>query len=257
MEEISGDIEAWKEVHRQFILAIMLTKDSISMEKEKRRYLLEEINLNVGVDGNLDTNSKWVTKAVSRKQKRKKSDFSNAKKKDAKKAATSKKADSPSVIPPRKRLKISMSKNKEEQPLLPLNPAPNASNEMVMGKDEEQLISSHSTSPYSEVYHTQTEQFELYEYRKASLQLSPQHQEPTNSPQTGYQSSVASYNDHAENTSINPFQTSLESTAQAFVVTNQVASQAFASSFPPSASDTLFEEMLQQQGVDEDEEDAF
>ncbi len=75
------DLEAWKQVHRHLVLAITMTKDAINAEKVKRRFLLEEIYLNLKTDGTLAPTSKWSKapsatrtqqKQVSSKGRRKK-----------------------------------------------------------------------------------------------------------------------------------------------------------------------------------------
>jgi hypothetical protein len=255
MEDMSADIEAWKEVHRQLVLAIMLTKDSISMEKEKRRFLLEEIYLNVGVDGSLDPKSKWGNKmskaASTKKHKAKKT--SSAKKVSKKAASTEKKVPvkasssaSKKKTTPKKRLRISIGKKKEEPvpppPTSSLPPTPQSrtqpsSDESESSLDEHLIMGSPSPKNLDQDYNCQ-----------------PQDQALNQSLPVEYQS-----NEGADLYGMEPYQSSMETTAQTLAVTSQVASHALATNFPTTSSETLFHEILQQQGVDmdEDEEDAF
>lgn len=55
----SSTLRDWEDVHRQLSLAVLMTQDAIRAEKEKRRFLLEEIFHNVLPDGNLKKDSKW------------------------------------------------------------------------------------------------------------------------------------------------------------------------------------------------------
>ena len=83
----------------------------------------------------------------------------------------------------------------------------------------------------------------------------PQDQALNQSLQVEYQS-----NEGADSYGMETYQSSTETTAQTLdVASSQVASHALATNFPTTSSETLFHEILQQQGVDmdEDEEDAF
>lgn len=52
-------LKDWQDVRRQLSLAVLLTQDAICAEKEKRRFLLEEIAHNVLPDGTLAKDSNW------------------------------------------------------------------------------------------------------------------------------------------------------------------------------------------------------
>jgi hypothetical protein len=62
-------LKDWQDVRRQLSLAVLLTQDAIRAEKEKRRFLLEEIVHNVLPDGTLAKDSNW-----RRQQRRRLSD---------------------------------------------------------------------------------------------------------------------------------------------------------------------------------------
>ena len=51
MQGTMDNIEAWREVHNQLLLSIAITKDSINVEKAKRRLLLEELYTHVTPEG--------------------------------------------------------------------------------------------------------------------------------------------------------------------------------------------------------------
>ncbi len=220
MEEEQGtqsSVEVWKEVHRQLMLAIVLTKDSISIEKAKRRYLLEEIHLNVGADGRLEINSNWgnkMNKFASKRQKKSKA-------KNLVKVRNR---------PPRKEeflpgMKTLLKKNRSETP-----PVQNENGEPDISQSSEDR---------------------KYQPHDQTADVDNDHPEPPIFPLKVIQSDASPRSEHIKNSLIFP------STAQTFDVASGVDSKALASSVEPSASDTLFEEMLQQQGVGEDEEDAF
>ena len=61
------NIEAWREAHSHLMLAIAMTKDSINIEKAKRRLLLEELYNNLTPDGT----SRWVKNATKKSSSRK------------------------------------------------------------------------------------------------------------------------------------------------------------------------------------------
>jgi len=251
------DIEAWKEVHRQLTLAVALTKDAINAEKAKRRYLLEEIYLNVGTDGKLLPTSKWGAKVAPKKTKKKvQSDEGVAPTPKAKKKATKKPAagekSATSSVPTKKRLKITIR-----------TPAKSF---LKQEQDQEQQLATPSPALFQAEAKAQKEQVLQY-----PLLAQQQQQQPMYSPQAD----EAEFSTGTPPDSFYNFNSPLHATASAVAVAAQVASQFVASSSfssPPSApvapssdpniysagtSDSLFQEMLQQQGQDEDEEDLF
>lgn len=169
------DIDAWKEVHRQLILAVAMTQDTINAEKAKRRFLLEEIYLNVKADGTLAPSSKWSTaittattaetkQTSSRHRKKKKSEdgsssavgaeFSVAK--SSRKKATQKKQPASSktgsatatatanAIPPKKRIRISSKKIKASKAM-----KTPAAESIVDQNDEPELAQQQEQNPES------------------------------------------------------------------------------------------------------------
>ena len=286
------DVSAWREVRGQLMLAIQLTQDSISAEKAKRRFLLEEIYLNVEQDGKLKATSTWIPQNSTKKKKSGKKEVSlvdGTKSKNSKKARPSpSKASAVAAVTKKskKKLKISMRSTKEAKAKIIKKLLKNPSSQTpasTMSSVSQYEVGVSSLTGTNTKFMTHPPAIDdgiddddgdgdgdgdIYNFADQFL---PQDQESMHSHQSG----VSAYNDGSITGSAVPmdiFQTSLESTAAAVAVASQVALQAFGSSSPisisepsgitltapASTSDFLFQELLQQQGVDdEEEEDAF
>ena len=287
------DVTAWKEVRGQLMLAIQLTQDSISAEKAKRRFLLEEIYLNVEQNGKLKATSTWIPQNSTKKKKSGKKAVSLVNGTKSKNSKNSKKArPSPSKASAvaavtkksKKKLKISIRSTKEAKAKKVKNILKNPSSQTpasTMSSVSQYELGVSSLTGTNTKFMTHPPAIDdgiddddgggdgdIYNFADQFL---PQDQESMHSHQSG----VSAYNDGSISGSAVPidiFQTSLESTAAAVAVASQVALQAFGSSSPisisepsgitltapASTSDFLFQELLQQQGVDdEEEEDAF
>ena len=284
------DVSAWREVRGQLMLAIQLTQDSISAEKAKRRFLLEEIYLNVEQDGKLKATSTWIPQNSTKKKKSGKKEVSlvdGTKSKNSKKARPlPSKASAVAAVTKKskKKLKISMRSTKEAKAKKVKKLLKNPSSQTpasTMSSVSQYEVGVSSLTGTNTKFMTHPPAIDdgiddddgdgdgdIYNFADQFL---PQDQESMHSHQSG----VSAYNDGSITGSAVPmdiFQTSLESTAAAVAVASQVALQAFGSSSPisisepsgitltapASTSDFLFQELLQQQGVDdEEEEDAF
>ena len=281
------DVSAWREVRGQLMLAIQLTQDSISAEKAKRRFLLEEIYLNVEQDGKLKATSTWIPQNSTKKKKSGKKAVSLVDGTNSKKARPSpSKASAVAAVTKKskKKLKISMRSTKEAKAKKVKKLLKNPSSQTpasTMSSVSQYEVGVSSLTGTNTKFMTHPPAIDdgiddddgdgdgdIYNFADQFL---PQDQESMHSHQSG----VSAYNDGSITGSAVPmdiFQTSLESTAAAVAVASQVALQAFGSSSPisisepsgitltapASTSDFLFQELLQQQGVDdEEEEDAF
>jgi len=143
------NIDAWKEVKSQLILAITLTRDSINAEKAKRRFLLEELYTNLTPQGTLAASSQWTRKVATpnkkgTKRKKKTKNQNEGNKKAVPKSLTS--------LTTTKKKKTAVAANDVVNP-----PPPIKSNNDTYNYDSATSSSSSSfqtTSPNNYVTHT-------------------------------------------------------------------------------------------------------